>query len=122
MSDTISPERENYIIDEVARKIIEYDFEDLAIAILEGTAPFGQGVGELGVMSTYPFMATFFGQFGSDFVNMLGFDYTKNATRLKNRIIELKKEKERLQEAEQKSRKETVEKKSWLSRLKSFFS
>ena len=120
MSDTLTPEREKYIIDQVSRTIIQYDIEDIAIAILEGTAPYGEAVGELGVMSTYPFMVTFFGQFGQDLINMLGFDYTKNANKLKERIAELKKEKERLQELERKKEAEAG-KKDWFSRLKSFF-
>ena len=97
-----------------------YDLEDVALAILEGTTPYGEAVGELGVISTYPFMVTFFGQFGQDLVNMMGFDYTKNGTKLMERITELKKEKERSEELEREKRKAET-KKDWFSRLKSLF-
>jgi hypothetical protein len=61
---------------------------------LEGTAPFGDIVGELGIMMAYPLAVTFFNRTGSDFINMLGFNYKLNAERILKRIEELKKVKE----------------------------
>lgn len=121
MSDDISPERQKEVIEQVAKAVVRYDLEDIVDSILEGTAPFGQGVGELGVMLTYPFMVTFFGNFGSDLINMLGFDYTNNANKLRQRIAELKEEKKQLQATEQMEKGKSKEKKSRVSRLKSYF-
>jgi hypothetical protein len=96
MSGEISPEREEALIEQAAQFISKYDLEDFAIIALEGTAPFGDVVGELGIMMTYPIALTFFDRSGADFVKMLGFDYQINAERLLTRINELAEEKQLL--------------------------
>lgn len=83
------------MIEQAAQYIVSMDLEDLAIVALEGTAPFGDVVGELGVMMAYPFALTFFNRFGADFVQMLGFNYQENAGALKHRIEELQAEKKK---------------------------
>jgi len=109
-------EREEYFIDLIARRIVDLEMEEFAEVILEGTKPFGSFIGEMGFLATYPGLVTFFGQSGHDFANMMGFDYTKNAERIIERVKELKEEKERAKEEEKKHRKEPEG--SWLSKLK----
>jgi len=106
-----TPEREGELIELAAQYIIKHDLEDFAQIALEGTAPFGDIVGELGFMMTFPLAVTFFKRTGSEFVNMFGFNYKINAERVLKRIVELKKEKE-LQE------KQFKEKEKFMRKLK----
>ena len=117
MFDDITPEREEYLIEQAAQYIVKHGLEDFAKIVLEGTAPFGNFVGELGFMMTYPLAVTFFSKTGSDFVNMLGFNYTINANRILERVDELTAEKERLQTEERENERLLGKKKSWISRL-----
>lgn len=94
MMDEMTPEREAMLIDEAAQYIVAHDLEDFAQIALEGTAPFGDIVGELGFMMSYPLAVTFFNRSGADFVNMLGFNYQLNAEKILERVEELKKVKE----------------------------
>lgn len=94
MMDEMTPEREAMLIDEAAQYIVAHDLEDFAQIALEGTAPFGDIVGELGFMMSYPLAVTFFNRSGADFVNMLGFNYQLNAEKILARVEELKKVKE----------------------------
>ena len=92
------------------------------IIALEGTAPFGTVVGELGIMMSYPLAVTFFNNFGADFVKMFGFNYQENAESLIKRIEELVEEKRR----EELKRKELERElgtinDGWLSRLRKWF-
>ena len=95
MSSDLTPEREKELIDQVAQYIVKHDLEDFAEIILEGTAPFGDIVGELGFMMTYPLAVTFLGRTGSDLANLMGFNYKMNAKRILARVAELKAEKKR---------------------------
>jgi hypothetical protein len=97
MSTEISPEREEQLIEQAAKYIVQHDLEDLAVIALEGTAPFGDVVGELGIMMSYPLAVTLFARSGGDFVKMLGFNYEVNATRLQERVEELAEEKRKRQ-------------------------
>lgn len=117
MSDEITPEREAYLIDQVARYIVKHDLEDFATIAIEGTAPFGDVVGEMGIMMTYPIALTFFNRFGADFVKMLGFNYQVNSSKLLKRIKELADEKHALEEREKELRKLQAPRESWFSRL-----
>ncbi|MCW3990512.1 MAG: hypothetical protein NWE88_10605 [Candidatus Bathyarchaeota archaeon] len=94
MFEDATPEREEELIEQAAQYIVRHDLEDFAQIALEGTAPFGDIVGELGFMMTYPLAVTFFNRTGSDFINMLGFNYKLNAEKILKRIEELKKVKE----------------------------
>ena len=94
MIDEMTPEREAFLIEEAAQYIVSHDLEDFAQIALEGTAPFGDIVGELGFMMSYPLAVTFFNRSGADFVNMLGFNYKLNAEKILDRVEELKKVKE----------------------------
>jgi hypothetical protein len=114
MGSNLDPEKEKYLIEQAAQFIVKHGLEDFAEIILEGTSPFGQVIGELGVMFSYPFMVMFFGQLGSDFVTMMGFNYTLNAKRILARVAELREEKKRLQKTE-------VKKDTLFSRLKHLF-
>ncbi len=116
MSIEILPEREEYIIGIIARRIVDLDLEDFAEVILEGTKPFGSFIGETGFLMTYPGFVAFFGQGGHDFANMMGFDYTKNAERIIAKVKELKKEKEEAKRKERELRGESEG--SWLSKLR----
>lgn len=117
MFDELTPEREEYLIEQAAQYIVKHGLEDFAKILLEGTAPFGDIVGELGFMVTYPLAVTFFSRTGSDFVNMLGFNYQVNANRILERIEELKLEKERLREKQREEEKLKGKPKGWFSRL-----
>lgn len=94
MIDEMTPEREAFLIEEAAQFIVGHDLEDFAQIAIEGTAPFGDIVGELGFMMTYPLAVTFFNRSGADFVNMLGFNYKLNADKILEKVEELKKVKE----------------------------
>jgi hypothetical protein len=115
-----SPEREEELIELAAQYIVRHDLEDFAQIALEGTAPFGDIVGELGFMMTYPLAVTFFNRTGSDFVNMLGFNYQLNAEKILKRVEELKKVKElqekKLKEQEKLMRKLKGEPEGWFAR------
>jgi hypothetical protein len=115
-----TPEREEELIEQAAQYIVRHDLEDFAQIALEGTAPFGDIVGELGFMMTYPLAVTFFNRSGSDFVNMLGFDYKLNAERILKRVEELKKVKElqekQFKEQEKLMRKLKGEPEGWFAR------
>ncbi|MBL7118836.1 hypothetical protein ISS96_02360 [Candidatus Bathyarchaeota archaeon] len=114
------PEREEYIIDLIAKQIVDLDMEDFAEVILEGTKPFGTFIGETAFLMSYPGFVAFFGQSGHDFANMMGFNYMKNAGRIIERVKELQKKKEETREKERKLRRESEG--SWLSRLKGLLS
>ena len=86
MFEDATPEREEELIEQAAQYIVRHDLEDFAQMALEGTAPFGDIVGELGIMMAYPLAVTFF--------NRTGFDYKLNAERILKRVEELKKVKE----------------------------
>jgi hypothetical protein len=116
MSEEIFPEREEYLINLAARRIVDLDLEDFAEIILEGTKPFGTFVGETGYLMAYPPLVAFFGQGGHEFATMMGFNYTENAERILERVKELKKEKEEARERERELRRKPEG--SWLSRLK----
>jgi hypothetical protein len=94
MIDEMTPEREAFLIEQAAKYIVDHDLEDFAQIAIEGTAPFGNIVGELGFMMTYPLAVTFFNRSGADFVNMMGFNYELNADKILKRVEELKKVKE----------------------------
>jgi hypothetical protein len=117
MSDELTPEREKYLIEQVARYIVKHDLEDFAQILLEGTAPCGEIVGELGFMMSYPLAVTFFGRTGSDFINMMGFNYKLNAKRILDRVAELKEEKKRLEEKWREEERLKGKGKGWFSRL-----
>lgn len=117
MFDELTPEREKYLIEQAAQYIVKHGLEDFAKILLEGTAPFGDIVGELGFMMTYPLAVTFFSRTGSDFVNMLGFNYKANANRILEKIEELTLEKKRLQEKQREEEKLKGKQKGWFSRL-----
>ena len=125
MSGEISPEREEDLIEQASQFISKHDLEDFAIIALEGTAPFGDVVGELGIMMTYPIAVTFFHRSGADFVKMLGFDYQVNAERLLKRINELAQEKEKLRRRQRELEKLQGKRDGWfsqmISRLRSLF-
>jgi hypothetical protein len=115
-----TPEREEELIEQAAQYIVRHDLEDFAQIALEGTAPFGDIVGELGFMMTYPLAVTFFNRTGSDFINMLGFNYKLNAEKILKRIEELKKVKElqekHFKEQEKFRRKLKGEPEGWFAR------
>jgi len=115
-----TPEREEELIEQAAQYIVRHDLEDFAQIALEGTAPFGDIVGELGFMMTYPLAVTFFNRTGADFVNMLGFNYKLNAERILKRVEELKKVKElqekKFKEQEKLMRKLKGEPEGWFAR------
>jgi len=113
----LTPERETYLIEQAAQYIVKHGLEDFAKILLEGTAPFGDIVGELGFMMTYPLAVTFFSRTGSDFVNMLGFNYKANANRILEKIEELTLEKKRLQEKQREEEKLKGKQKGWFSRF-----
>jgi len=113
------PEREKYLIDIVAKQIVDLELEDFAEVILEGTKPFGPFLGQTAFLMSYPGFVAFFGQTGNDFANMMGFDYTKNAERILERVRELKKEREEAKEKERRLRGESEG--SWLSKLRNLF-
>lgn len=121
MLDEPSPEREEQLIEQAAQYIVRHDLEDFAEIALEGTAPFGDVVGELGVMMSYPLAVTFFNRAGADFVNMLGFNYTVNANRILKRVQELSKEKKLKQkkqrELEKLRKRSQGNQGGWLSRV-----
>mgnify|MGYP003565338417 CR=1 FL=1 len=121
MFEEVTPEREEELIEAAAQYIVRHDLEDVAQIALEGTAPFGDIVGELGFMMTFPLAVTFFNRAGADFVNMLGFNYQMNAERILKRVEELGKEKELLQnkmkEQEKRMRQLRGEPEKWLNRL-----
>jgi hypothetical protein len=95
MMDEMSPEREEYLIEQAAQYVVNHDLEDFLQIILEGTLPYGDIVGELGFLASYPLAVTFFSRAGADFINMFGFNYIKNTKRLLERVEELKEMKER---------------------------
>ncbi len=120
MFEDATPEREEELIEQAAQYIVRHDLEDFAQIALEGTAPFGDIVGELGFMMTYPLAVTFFSRTGSDFVNMLGFNYKMNAERILKRVEEMKKVKElqekQFKEQENFKRKLKGEPEGWFAR------
>lgn len=120
MFEDATPEREEELIEQAAQYIVRHDLEDFAQIALEGTAPFGDIVGELGFMMTYPLAVTFFNRTGSDFVNMLGFNYQLNAEKILKRVEELKKVKElqekHFKEQEKFRRKLKGEPEGWFAR------
>ena len=120
MSGEISPEREEYLIEEVAQFIVKQDLEDLAVIALEGTAPFGDVVGELGIMMSYPLAVTLFSRSGGDFVKMLGFNYEVNAKRLQERIEVLAEEKRKMRQRQRELEKHMPKKEGWFSRFSSW--
>lgn len=117
MSDELSPEREAYLIEQAAQYIVKHDLEDFAQIALEGTAPFGDVVGEMGIMMSYPLAVTFFDRFGADFVKMFGFNYQMNAELLIKRIQELSEEKKHMERKRKELEKELGPRKGWFSRL-----
>ena len=120
MTSELTPERERQLIELAARYIVDHDLEDFAEIIIEGTAPFGQIVGELGLMMTLPLAVTFFGNTGSEFVNLMGFNYKLNAQRIMARVQELKEEK-KSREEKRKEEGQLKGKKGLSSRLSSLF-
>ena len=116
MSEEILPERQEYLIELAARRIVDLELEDLAEIILEGTKPFGPFIGEMGFLTAYPSLVAFFGQGGHEFATMMGFNYTENAERILKRVRELRKEREEARKRERKL--ESKPEGSWLSRLK----
>ena len=125
MIDEMTPEREKFLIEEAAQYIVNHDMEDFAQIALEGTAPFGDIVGELGFMMSYPLAVTFFNRSGADFVNMMGFNYQLNAEKILERVEELKKMKDlrhkmiKAQQKAQKERRKLLGQQSWWERLMS---
>jgi len=117
MNEELTPEREEYLIEQVAQYVIKYDLEDLAVIALEGTAPFGDVVGELGIMMSYPLAVTLFARSGGDFVRMLGFNYEVNAKRLQERIELLAKEKRITQQRQREMEKLRGKQEGWFSRF-----
>jgi hypothetical protein len=115
-----TPEREEELIEQAAQYIVRHDLEDFAQIALEGTAPFGDIVGELGFMMAYPLAVTFFNRTGSDFVNMLGFNYKMNAEKILKRVEELREVKElqekKFKEQEKLMRKLKGEPEGWFAR------
>ena len=121
MTEELSPERQEHLIEQVAQYIIKQDLEELAVIALEGTAPFGDVVGELGIMMSYPLAITLFSRTGGDFVKMMGFNYEVNAKRLQERIEELTVEKKKRKKKQLELEKQLgVKKEGWFSRFSSW--
>ncbi len=120
MFEDATPERQEELIEQAAQYIVRHDLEDFAQMALEGTAPFGDIVGELGIMMAYPLAVTFFNRTGSDFINMFGFNYKLNSERVLKRVEELKKVKElqekKFKEQEKLMRKLKGEPDGWFAR------
>jgi hypothetical protein len=119
MSDELTPEREEYLIEQAAQYVVKHDLEDFALIALEGTSPFGDVVGEMGVMMSYPLAVTFFDRFGADFVKMFGFNYQLNAKLLMKKIQELSEEKHIQEQKRKELQKQQGPKEGWLSRISS---
>jgi hypothetical protein len=117
MSDEMTPERKEYLVNQAAEFIVKNDLEDFAIIALEGTAPFGDVVGELGIMMSYPLAVTFFDRFGSDFVKLFGFNYQENAEVLIEKINALSEEKKRQRKIEKDGQKNEEKSDGWFSNL-----
>jgi hypothetical protein len=120
MSGEISPEREEQLIEQAAQYIVKNDLEDLAVIALEGTAPFGDVVGELGIMMSYPLAVTLFARSGGDFVKMLGFNYEVNAKRLQERVEALAEEKRKRQRRQREMEPKRGKKEGWFSGFSSW--
>ena len=116
----MTPEREEQLIEQAAQFIVQRDLEDLAVIALEGTAPFGDVVGEMGIMMSYPLAVTLFARSGGDFVKMLGFNYEVNAKRLQERVEELAEEKKNRQRKQRELEKHTGNKEGWFSGFSSW--
>src|SRR4030042_2500622 len=117
MLEELTPEREEYLIEQAAQYIVKHDLEDFAQLALEGTMPYGDIVGELGFLMSYPLAVTFFNRSGADFINMFGFNYKVNADRLLKRVGELKEMKEIQEETQRKLEKHKERQEGWFSRL-----
>jgi len=120
MTDQMTPEREEQLIEQAAQFIVQRDLEDLAVIALEGTAPFGDIVGEMGIMMSYPLAVTLFSRSGGDFVKMLGFNYEVNAKRLQERVEELAEEKRKRQRKLREMEKQRDDKEGWFSGFSSW--
>lgn len=120
MTEKITAEREEHLIEQAAQYIVKQDLEDLAVIALEGTAPFGDVVGELGIMMSYPLAVTLFSRSGGDFVKMLGFNYEVNAKRLQERIEELAEEKKKIKQRQRELEKHMPKKEGWFSGFSSW--
>ena len=97
MFQDVPSDREEVLIEQAAQYIINNDLEEYAIPALEYTASFGDIVGELGLLMSYPVAALFLAQPGADIIKMLGLNYEKNATRVLQRVKELSEMKKKLQ-------------------------
>jgi hypothetical protein len=119
MLDERTPEREKYLLDQAAQYIVDHELGDFAQIILEGTQPFGEIVGELGFLMTYPLAVTFFSRSGADFINMFGFNYRGSSDQLLKRVAELKEIRELQQKQSQELEEPKGKQEGWFSRLKS---
>jgi hypothetical protein len=106
------PEREEEVINDIARFVVNNDFDTITHVVLESLKPIAGLGGPLVFMVTFPFFSMF-GTWSLALGNMLQDNPREKIDKILQRIEEFKIAKEATQPVEEKA--------GWLSRLKKLF-
>jgi hypothetical protein len=110
VSYELSPERKKELIEKIAVTLVKNDFEDYALAFIEGSMPMSWVGSQLLTVAVFPF-APILGGWSEDLVTLM-YD-RKNIAELISRIKELSEEKK-------KNRVGDEGKKTWKDRVRNF--
>lgn len=110
---SLSEEEKEKLIDRIAKKIVEYEFDIPATIFLSGLRPMSMIASQLGILFAGPYLEMF-GQDAYDILSFLG--SPENIKELINKVEAIRNEKK-----EENNVEERKEKKSLLERLRSYF-
>jgi hypothetical protein len=99
LSFSLTPDREDELVELVATFIVDNNMVDVAAIMLE-TFSKSNAVANMGFFQMYPFMTLFFGRTGQELSELIGLNPSVNNKRILERIEELEKERVRKREAE----------------------
>lgn len=93
MTFSLTPKREDELIEQIATFIVDNNMVDVAAMMLE-TFGKSNAVANMGFFHLYPFMTMFFGRTGQELSELIGLSPSINNKRILERVKELEKERE----------------------------
>jgi hypothetical protein len=122
LSFSLTPDRENELVEQIAKFIVDNNMVDVAAIMLE-TFSKSNAVANMGFFHIYPFMTLFFGRTGQELSELIGLNPSVNNKRILQRIEELENERVRRVEAEKAMKRLMgIEEQTPFSKLKSSLS
>lgn len=96
---SLTPQRENEMIERIARFIAKSDIRDILKLLLK-TYGLSSFIGTVGFIMAYPYATGLLGDMGQDFTELMGLNPVGSSQRILARVEELEEEERQLREKE----------------------